>query len=295
LPIPSSLTRLAAPTMAPATRAKGNAEANLIEIINNSPAKKRATEKKRKESERRAAAAAEKAAAKKAEKAKQSAKKTISTIELTDYSAYDKDTAILLKHSDAQIAFNASKVDQYSDTLAGFSHKKHPEAARLAKAKVVRYTEYVDTLRKARAQLIESSKPAKGKKKAVISDPMVLISSGELISCFFLASALSCRCYCPPFVRWHRSLASPIFYSFLFSTPPPFFFSSAYPYIITPGPTPPHPSSVLHLRPLLNPGAYHHSHTNGTPYGAYHRPLRCPPPPLWCLPPPLWCLPPPPR
>jgi hypothetical protein len=122
--------------MAPATRAKGAAATNLVDLINASPAgKKKTAEKKRKEAERKAADAAKKAEKIEAAKAKKAGKKTAEKEQSTDYSAFDKETAILLKQSDAQIAFNANKAEHYSDLLLAIDRKKHADTVPLVKSK----------------------------------------------------------------------------------------------------------------------------------------------------------------
>jgi hypothetical protein len=261
--------------MAPTTRGRGDAEANLTTLINNSPAKKKAAEKRRKDAERKAAEAAEKATRKKASKAKQSSKKTGPKDDPPDYSTFDKGTAILLKQSDAQIAYNVSKMDQYTDTLAGFHPKKHREAARLTKAKVTKYSEYVEALRKGRAELIESAKAAKGKKKTTIAEPLSMISSGEYFTIAFPALGDSPLPLPPAFSSGIAHYALPIF-SFHFMLF--LLFSFAYIRIIMPGSTPFPPSSALCLQPfhnlaltsprpppLLSSGAYHRPYENGIP------------------------------
>jgi hypothetical protein len=284
--------------MAPTTRAKGDAETHLIELINNSPAKKKASEKKRKEAERRAVAAAEKSAKQKSSKAKLSAKKNASNKAATDYSAYDKETAFLLTRSDAQITYNAKKAEEYSDFLTSFDRKKHPEALRLTKAKIDKYTEYTNALRKGRTQLLNASKPAKGKKKDSVADPLALISSGEYDSLVSQRSAYPTPLPVPPFLFFGTAHnATPIlflFYTFLS------LFSFAYPALSCPAlrlfrPRPsipvPDPSTFpLTLRRNRSapfPSGTHHPYENGNF--------------SWCLPPslrkrePPWCLPPLPR
>jgi hypothetical protein len=165
--------------MAPATHAKGIAATNLVDLINSSPAgKKKAAEKKRKEAERKASNAAKKAEKIEAAKAKKASKKTAEKEQSTNYSN-DKETVILLKQSNTQIAFNANKAEHYSDLLLAINHKKHANAVPLVKAKIDRYTSYVDTLHTGRTEFLNSATPTKGKKKATILDPNTFISSSE--------------------------------------------------------------------------------------------------------------------
>jgi hypothetical protein len=203
--------------MAPQTRGKGGPAANLLTLLNNSPAKKKIVEKKRKESECRAAEAAKKAETEKSAKAKK--KKSAQNTDITDYTVYEKETAILLRQCDAQIAFNAEKLDRYSDLLLSFDHTKHPEAVDLIKAKVDKYSEYVDALRKGRAELLNSAKPGKGKKKTTVSDPLTLISSGESLSSYSQRSVTG-PLPLPSFVRSFGTLTTqrPLsFFAFRFS------------------------------------------------------------------------------
>lgn len=213
--------------MAPATRAKGVAASNLVELINSSPAgKKKAAEKKRKEAERKAADSAKKAEKLEAAKAKKAGKKSAEKEQSIDYSIYDKETAILLKQSDAQIAFNADKAEHYSDLLLAIDRKKHADAVPIVKAKIAKYTSYVDDLRKGRAELLNSATPSKGKKKATVPEPNAFISSGEYFLSVFSALGLHrCR-YLPRFfVVLARSHATPClflpFYEILHSSNPP--------------------------------------------------------------------------
>jgi hypothetical protein len=214
-PFPRSSARVEA--MAPATRAKGITTTNLVDLINSSPAgKKKAADKERKEAERKAAEAAKKAEKLEAAKAKKSGKKSAEKEVSTDYSMYDKETAILLKQSDAQIAFNADKADHYSDLLAAINPKKHADAIPLVKAKVTRYTSYVDALRTGRTELLNSATPPKGKKKATVPDPSAFISSGEYLFLVFCARSSPMPLPPPFFLRFSGTLTRNAFFSFLF-------------------------------------------------------------------------------
>jgi hypothetical protein len=172
--------------MAPSTRRKAATEAeNLMQVLNSSPIKVKAAAKKKEEAERRAAEAAKKRAekektAKKKLLASSATAKVILDTNDADYSSFDKETALLLTKSDADLQFNVAKVLFYTDLLAGFNHKKWPTAASDAKARLKRYTSHVEALRKARAALIKSAKSSKGKQKANADfDPSAYISSGE--------------------------------------------------------------------------------------------------------------------
>jgi hypothetical protein len=172
--------------MAPATRRKAATEAeNLMQVLNASPLKVKTATKKKEQAERRAAEAAKKHAekekiAKKKLLANAATAKTILDTDDADYSSFDKETALLLSKSDADLQYNVAKVLFYKELLAGFNHKKWPDATTDAKARLKRYTSHVDALRKARAALLKSAKSSKGKRKANTDfDPSAYISSGE--------------------------------------------------------------------------------------------------------------------
>lgn len=105
--------------------------------------------------------------------------KALTNVDDADYSMYDKETETLLAKSDVDLQYNASKMVYYSDLLSSIVHKKWPKAATKAKKKVKKYTTHVDAIRKAKAALLKSAKPSKGRKKSDDFDPNPFISSDE--------------------------------------------------------------------------------------------------------------------
>jgi hypothetical protein len=187
--------------MAPSTRNKTASDAEkLTAVLKSSPAKVKAASK-RKEAERRI----EEAASKKAEKQKLSKKKSsdatakaLADVDNADYSMYDKETQMLLINSDLELQQNASKKVYYTDLLSSMDQNEWPEAAIDTKKKIKNYSAQVDAIRKARAALLKSSKPSKGKKKAAAFDPTPFISSGEYDPSRVLPSHRRQRFLCIP-------------------------------------------------------------------------------------------------